>query len=122
VHVPPSQLQKLAFVSGLGGFAPPTSTGSLPLDPAGGLPSPDHLFCPPVANSWLRPCINDASDSLARKKHNVGVPIDDVYSIVAPTLLQRPMNVSRPAIRISHVPGHGVQVSETAIKDHTRRC
>ena len=38
-----------------GGFAPQTPTGALPLDPAGGLPSPDPLFCPPLANFWLLP-------------------------------------------------------------------
>ena len=43
----PRRSWKLASVSG---FRP------LPLDPAGGLPSQDHLFCPPVANFWLRPC------------------------------------------------------------------
>jgi len=37
---PPRRSWKLALVM----------AGTLPLDP------PDPLFCPPVANSWLRPC------------------------------------------------------------------
>jgi len=34
-----------------------TPAGALPLDHAGGFRPPDPLFCPPVANSWLRPCL-----------------------------------------------------------------
>jgi len=42
------------------GLRPHTSTGVLPLDPAGGLSSPRSLFCPPpLANFWLRHCTAD---------------------------------------------------------------
>jgi len=48
---------KLAFVSGFWGLCPQIPTEALPLDPAGGLPSPKPSLLPPppVANSWLRP-------------------------------------------------------------------
>ena len=57
VHVPhvPRRSWKLAFVSGFWGLCPQTPTGALPLDPAGGLPSPRSPLLSPVANSWLRP-------------------------------------------------------------------
>jgi len=42
-------------VSGLSTCPP---AGALPLDPAGRLPSPDSLVCPPLVNSWLRPCLS----------------------------------------------------------------
>ena len=49
VHVPRHRRRrwKLGFVSGFWGLRPQIPTGALPLDPAGGLPSPDPLFCPP---------------------------------------------------------------------------
>jgi len=53
--MPPRRRWKLAFVSGFWGFAPRLHRGSAP-GPRGGIPSPDLLFCPPVANSRLRPC------------------------------------------------------------------
>ena len=49
----PHRSWKLAFVSGFWGRKPHQA---LPLDPAGGLPSPRSPLTP-VANSWLRPCL-----------------------------------------------------------------
>jgi len=67
-----------ACVSGFWGFRRQTSTGALRLDPAGGLASPDHLFCPPLANSWLRPCFStpkpfDCEPDTIRNKRPVTV-------------------------------------------------
>ena len=38
----------------LWGLWPQTLTGLCPWTPLGG--PPDSIFCPPLANSWLRPC------------------------------------------------------------------
>jgi len=43
------------------GASSQTPTGPLPLDPVGGLPSPRPPLLSPVANSWLRPCIQSQS-------------------------------------------------------------
>jgi len=52
----PRRSWKLAFVSSFWGLSPQTPTGAMPLDPAGGLPSPRPPLLPPVANSRLRSC------------------------------------------------------------------
>jgi len=39
------------------GASPLTPTGVLPLDPAGGLPSPDPLFCPPLSKFLATPLL-----------------------------------------------------------------
>jgi len=52
-----------ACVSGFWGLRPQIPTGALPLDPAGGLPSPIRPLLSPVANSWLRPWLARSSQT-----------------------------------------------------------
>ena len=44
-------------VSGFWGQSPQIPTGALPLDPAGDFVLQTLSFVPPLANSWLRPCV-----------------------------------------------------------------
>ena len=58
VHVPPSPLKDLYAFSvclQLLGASPQTSTGALPLDPAGGLRPPDPMFCPRLSKFLATP-------------------------------------------------------------------